>query len=276
MNSVALVEFEGDIRESLEKGLTLLGGFDDLRSPVIIKPNICTISDATGFSVSKSDVTDALIGLIMEENSNLAIRIVESDSESKYADEAFKKFGYSQLVDAMKRIGTDISLINLSTSSTINVPFEGNYFKNPTLPEIFSEPHYMISVAVAKTHYLTFLTGALKNQFGILPRKNQSYYHSYINEIIVDLNCLIQPDLCIIDARMGVEGWNGPKTRPLGVFIIGKKPASVDATLARIMQFEPERILHLVKSSEQGLGTLNPTVKGMSIESVSVGFNPPK
>jgi uncharacterized protein (DUF362 family) len=211
----------------------------------------------------------------MEENSNLAIRIVESDSESKYADEAFEKFDYSQFVDELKRVGTNISLVNLSKSSTITIPFEGNYFNNPTLPEIFSEPRYMISVAAAKTHYLTFLTGVLKNQFGLLPRKNKNYYHAHINEIIVDLNCLIQPDLCIVDARMGVEGWNGPKTRPLGVFIIGKKPASVDATLARIMQFEPERILHLVKSSEQGLGTLNPTVKGVSIDSVSVGFNPP-
>ncbi|MHA1904051.1 MAG: DUF362 domain-containing protein [Candidatus Thorarchaeota archaeon] len=276
MDSVALVRYEGDIRGTLEKGLTLLGGLDNLKSPVIIKPNICTISDDTGFSVSKSDVTEALIGLVMEENSNLAIRIVESDSESKYADEAFEKFGYSQLVDGLKHVGTDISLVNLSKSPTIFVPFEGNYFNNPTLPEIFSEPRYMISVAVAKTHSLTFLTGALKNQFGLLPRKNKNSYHSHINGIIVDLNCLIQPDLCIVDARMGVEGWNGPKIRPLGVFIIGKKPASVDATLARIMQFEPERIPHLVKSSEQGLGTLNPTVKGVSIDSVSVGFNPPK
>jgi uncharacterized protein (DUF362 family) len=249
MDSVALVRYEGDIRGTLEKGLTLLGGLDNLKSPVIIKPNICTISDDTGFSVSKSDVTEALIGLVMEENSNLAIRIVESDSESKYADEAFEKFGYSQLVDGLKHVGTDISLVNLSKSPTIFLPF---------------------------THSLTFLTGALKNQFGLLPRKNKNSYHSHINGIIVDLNCLIQPDLCIVDARMGVEGWNGPKIRPLGVFIIGKKPASVDATLARIMQFEPERIPHLVKSSEQGLGTLNPTVKGVSIDSVSVGFNPPK
>jgi uncharacterized protein (DUF362 family) len=150
------------------------------------------------------------------------------------------------------------------------------YFRNPDLPKIIIEPHYIISIAVAKTHNLTFITGNLKNLFGLLPRKNQSYYHSQINGVVVDLNRLVQPDLCIVDARVGLEGWNGPRSRCLNTFILGKKPVSVDATMARAMGFEPERIRHVVEASKYDLGTLNPPIRGQSIESVKVQFKPPK
>ncbi len=176
----------------------------------------------------------------------------------------------------MQAAGFDVSLVDLSHSPTMQVPFEGMYFKNPELPKILADPHYVISIALPKTHNLTFITGILKNLFGLLPRKNKSYYHSHINEIIADLNRLVQPDLCIVDARMGLEGWNGPACRRLDTFIFGKKPVSVDAVMAKAMGFEPEKIRHLVEASKYDLGTLNPTIQGESIESVKVQFAPPK
>ena len=47
MNSVALVKHKQIFKETLEEGIDNLGGFGDLISPVIIKPNICTINDDT-------------------------------------------------------------------------------------------------------------------------------------------------------------------------------------------------------------------------------------
>jgi len=123
---------------------------------------------------------------------------------------------------------------------------------------------------------LTFLTGTLKNLFGLLPRKDQSFYHPHINDVIVDINRLIRPNLCIVDARVGLEGWAGPKSKRLDMFIIGKKPVSTDATMARIMGFEPEKIYHLVEAEKYDLGSLNPNVIGEKIEVSRVKFNPPK
>jgi uncharacterized protein (DUF362 family) len=242
---------------------------------VIIKPNICTISDGTGFSVTDVKVVEAITRLILEADQSLAIKIVESDSQSKNAAEAFAKFGYTDLERTMNDEGFDVSLVNLSYSPQVKMDFKGRYFDNPELPELLVKPRYFVTVAAAKTHYLTFITGALKNQFGILPRKDQSFYHPDIADVIIDLNHLIQPDLCIVDARVGLEGWNGPKTRPLGAFIMGNKPASVDATMARIMGFEPREIEHVAASSGIGLGEIDPSVLGERIDSVQVSFNPP-
>jgi len=275
LDSVALVKYEGDVEKVFEDGIELLGGFGVLKSPFIIKPNICAGVDKTGFAVTDVKVVEALANLVLKEDGNLSIKIVESDSESKFADEAFEKFGFKNLEEKMRDSGFDVSLVNLSRAPTVPVKLDGLYFENPELPSVITGPRYFVSIAVAKTHDLTFVTGTLKNLFGLLPRKDQSFYHANINEVIVDLNRLVRPNLCIVDARVGLEGWAGPKTRHLNTFIFGRKPVSVDATMARIMGFKPEKIRHLVEAEKYGLGSLNPKVLGKSLKSITVKFKPP-
>ncbi|MHA2428392.1 MAG: DUF362 domain-containing protein [Candidatus Hermodarchaeia archaeon] len=276
MDSVALVKATQDFEKSLGDGLKLIGGFGTLQSPVVIKPNICTISDGTGYSVTSVKVVEAVVNLLLRENPSLAIRIVESDSQSKWVNEAFDKFGYSALAEERLRQNFDVACVNLSESPTELVSFEGDYFTNPELPAVLVRPGYVISVAQAKTHYLTFITGALKNLFGFLPRKDQGFYHKRINEVIVDLAQLVPPSLSVIDARVGVEGWNGPKTRQLDTFIIGRKAASIDATMLRVMGFDPENIRHVVEASRHNQGSLNPKILGEPLESVRIQFRAPK
>ena len=273
LDSVALVKYEEEIEKTLEEGIKLINGFDNLKSPVIIKPNICTQEDKTGFAVVKVKVVEDLIRLILKENKDLSIKIVESDSMSKYADQAFDKFGYRELETKLKKSGFDVSLINLSHASLIRIEFEGKYFKKPELPDILVKDKFFISLALAKTHYLTGITGTIKNLFGLLPRKDQSFYHPNINDVIVDLGRIIQPNLCIVDARVGLEGWAGPKSHEINRFIIGKQPASTDVVMAKVMGLKPEKIQHVVEATEYNLGTLNPNVVGENIESSRVQFN---
>jgi len=274
VDSVVIVKYEGGVGKTLDEGIKLLGGFGVLKSPFIIKPNICADVVKTGFAVTDVKVVEALINLVLEEDGDLSIKIVESDSESKFADEAFGKFGYKSLEEEMRKSGFDVSLVNLSHSPTVPVKLDGLYFKDPELPHLITGSKYFVSVAVAKTHYLTFITGTLKNLFGLLPRKDQSFYHANINEVIIDLNRLVRPDLCVVDARVGLEGWEGPKTRRLNTFILGRNPVSVDATMARVMGFKPERIRHVVEAEKHGLGSLNPKILGKSLKSTTVKFNP--
>ena len=275
LDSVALVKYKGDIGESLKEAIEAAGGFGVLKSPLIIKPNICAGVDVTGVANTNVEMVEALMKLVLEEDKGLSIRIIESDSESKFADEAFDKFGYRGLEERWRNLGFDVALINLSRSPMVKVRLDGLYFKDPELPKVLTESGYFVSVAVAKTHSLTLVTGALKNLFGLLPRKDQSLYHPSINEVIVDLNRFIRPDLCIVDAIEGLEGVISGRPRRVDAVIVGKRPVSVDATMARVMGFEPERIRHLVEAERYGLGALNPRVLGESLESTTVKFKPP-
>ncbi len=275
MDSVALVEYKGDVEESLKEGIQLIGGFGVLKSPFIIKPNICATVDGTGYANTDVKIVKALVKLLLEEDKKLSIRIVESDSGAKFAEEAFEKFGYKSLEESLRDKGFDISLVNLSRSPLVSVKLNGLYFKNIEIPKVLVGQKHLVSIAVAKTHGLTLITGVLKNLFGLIPRKDQSFYHPHINEVIVDLNRFVKPDLCVVDARVGLEGWAGPKQRRVNMFIVGSKPVSVDATMARVMGFNPENIRHLVYAEKYGLGTLYPKVLGESLKSKAVKFKPP-
>ena len=135
-NSVALVKYKDSVKQALEEGLSHIGGFGPLKSPVLIKPNICTINDDTGYSVTRIETVKALIELLLETDEKLSIKIIESDSQSKFAQESFKKFGYTQLCDDMKDSGFDVSTVDLSKAPLISLSFLGDYFENPELPEI--------------------------------------------------------------------------------------------------------------------------------------------
>ena len=276
MNAVALVKYKDSVSQALQEGLDLIGGFGTIESPVLVKPNICTISDDTGYSVTRFETVKALIDLLLKTDEKLSIKIIESDSQSKFAEEAYKKFGYTQFCDDMQNAGFNVCTVNLSNTPLTELEFNGIYFENPELPEIVLNAGYFISVAVPKTHYLSFITGVLKNLFGVLPRKDQAFYHSEINEVITDLARIIRPNLNIVDARVGIEGWNGPKTRKLDAVIVGRGAVSVDSTMARIMGFEPEQVRHIMDSYDYDLGTITPSVLGESIKSIAVKFNPAK
>ena len=275
MDSVALVKYRKDIRNTLEQGLDYLGGFGELSSPVLVKPNLCTINDGTGHSVTDTEVVKAIINLLLETDPKLSIKIIESDSQSKNAGEAFVKFGYTKYCEHKQDSGFDIATVDLSRLPLSKISFDGEYFNDLELPDILTKPHYFISVAIAKTHSISYITGVLKNLFGVLPRKDMKFYHPQIHEVITDLARIIKPELNIVDARVGVEDWNGPITHNIEAFLLGRYPVSVDAVMTRIFELDPGHVSHLVKSSRYDLGQLKPIVIGEKVEDMKVKFSPP-
>jgi len=274
MDKVALVNYNIDLEETLRDALSVVDGFNGLKSPVLIKPNICSGEDVTGVANTNVELVEALVKLVFEEEESLSVKIVESDSESKFADEAFKKFGYKDLEDEFRDSGFDVSLINLSNSTRIKTNLDGYYFNNPEFPEEITGSNFFISLAIAKTHPLTLITGSIKNLFGLLPRKDQSFYHPNINDVIVDLARYVRPNLSVIDAIVGMEGVVTGNPVRVNRIIAGRKPVSVDSTLAKVMGFDSERIRHLVKASKHNLGTLNPEIIG-DLESSITFFQKP-
>jgi uncharacterized protein (DUF362 family) len=275
MNTVAFLKCRGSFNETLDEAIDLIGGIGKLSSPLILKPNICTGNDHTGCANIKVEVIEALVNHILERFKNIEIRIVESDSMSKSADKAFSRYGYRDFVDRLIDRRVNISLHNLSNSPLTRFDYDGYYFKMPDLPSPLKDARSFVSVALAKTHSLTMVTGALKNMFGLLPRKDQNFYHHAIHEVILDLNKMFRSSLCLIDGRMGLEGVISGNPRSLGCVILGRTPVSVDATMARVMGFNPEKIRHIVEAEKQGLGSINPKVVGDDSGSHVVKFKTP-
>jgi uncharacterized protein (DUF362 family) len=275
MDTVAFLKCRESFRETLEEAIDLIGGMGELKSPLILKPNICADNDHTGYANVKVETVEALVDYILKEDKGTEIRIVESDSMSKYADKAFERYGYKAYVNRLSSQGVNISLDNLSSLPIKRFNFDGDYFKKPELPAILSEARNFVSVALAKTHSLTMITGSLKNLFGLLPRKDQAFYHPDIHEVILDLNRMFRSSLCLIDGRTGLEGVISGTPRELGCIILGRNPVSVDATMARAMGFDPKKIRHIVEAEKHGLGSLNPKVVGDDLKASQIEFKTP-
>lgn len=270
-----MLKIRESFEETLRNAINMIGGLKELKSPIILKPNICTGNDHTECANTKVEVIETLVEQITQVYNDTEFRLVESDSGSKWADKAFQRYGYKDYVDRAQKKGVNITLTNLSKIPLTEFKFEGSYFNNPELPVPLSDAGSIVSVAVAKTHYLTMVTGTLKNIFGFLPRKRQAFYHPNIHEVILDLNNMFRSDLCLIDGRMGLEGVIEGNPRQLGCIILGRNPVSVDAVMARVMGFEPEKIRHIVEAEKLGIGSINPEVIGDDVEDCVVEFKTP-
>ena len=229
-------EFE-DVLESLYAD----GVFKEVKGKIIIKPNLCTIAAYESGIISDIRIVEELIKYFKSKKIDSKILIIESDSFDRSAEEAFKRLGYNELQSKW-----DVKLINLTKEeyvSTIisDIPYEIN------LPKIFLKEYFFISVANLKTHDYQKITCVFKNQFGCIPDRLKEKYHPYLDETLYALDRFVQPNLCIVDGRIALEGSGPVDGEPLetGIMVIGEKSLAVDTTCAKIMGFEPLEVPYL-------------------------------
>jgi len=134
-----------------------------------------------------------------------------------------------------------------------------------------AEADVMISLPKMKTHHWAGVTLCLKNLFGVLPGiyygwpKNLLHFRG-IERSILDLARTVKVHYNIIDGVVGMEG-DGPimgKAKPVGVLILSPFSLAGDATAARIMGFDPRKVLYLAQAARflPGLRTEDVTLRG--------------
>jgi uncharacterized protein (DUF362 family)/Pyruvate/2-oxoacid:ferredoxin oxidoreductase delta subunit len=149
------------------------------------------------------------------------------------------------------------------------------------------EADALVVVSKAKTHPLTYLTGAAKNIFGLVPGLEKPVYHAkYRNaddfgRVMVDLNELMKPRLQVMDAIMAMEG-DGPHNgspRKLGALLASGDYSAIDVATARIMSIDPLKVSTISEAVARGylrsdLGDV--VIVGDPLESLIVGdYKPP-
>ena len=118
-----------------------------------------------------------------------------------------------------------------------------------SLPATVREADWVVSMPKMKTHHWAGVTLSMKNFFGIMPGRIYGWPKNvlHVNGIaksIVDIVATTQPDLAIVDGIVGMEG-DGPimgEAKSAGVIAMGRNPAAVDATCARVMGIDPLQI----------------------------------
>ena len=141
-----------------------------------------------------------------------------------------------------------------------------------------------ISLPKMKTHGMTMLSGAVKNNYGLLAGAQKSWYHFYSEkpevfaEILIEMYQLRPPDLVIMDGILAMEGYGpcSPEVRRVNKVLAATDAVALDAVMAHMMGFRADEVPYLRLAGELGIGQTD--LETMEIEgdySPIKGFNRP-
>jgi uncharacterized protein (DUF362 family) len=160
------------------------------------------------------------------------------------------------LYDQLKELG--VRFVDLNHDDVKIVPLKSWFtgLREMAFPVELLRADFVISLPKLKTHHWAGMTCSMKNLFGVVPGavygwpKNILHMHG-IPSSILDLTATIRPQLTVVDAITAMEG-DGPimgKPRALGFLAMGSDLPAVDATCARVIGLDPEKVPYLGPAS---------------------------
>jgi uncharacterized protein (DUF362 family) len=226
---------------------------------VMIKPNLVEFSEARPINTDVR-LVKALVRFFQEMGAREVI-IAEGPGHQRDTEAVWKKAGYFDLKNEFSIPLIDLNYDDLHVVKTVS--YKDSLIKHLYLPKTVLSADLIISVPKMKTHHWVGVTLSMKNMIGIVPGmkygwpKNIIHWNG-IEKSIVEINATIPTHYTIVDGVMGMEG-DGPimgSPKKVGALIMGDNALAVDATSARIMGLEPERISYFQTAHENRLGTL--------------------
>lgn len=228
---------------------------------VLLKPNLVTVYSQMGLKerdypeTTDPRLLDALVIFLKRVTDNLVI--VESSGRGVPTRGSFRVAGLDRLA-RRHRIG----LVALEEQVTVRyfLP-RARVQKEILVPrpfdEVVSGEAFYISIPKMKTNLYTCVTLGFKNAMGTIPYNLRQRNHTYsIDQKLVDMLQLFQPDLTIIDGLVGGEGNCPAPVDPVDsrVLISGTNSVETDRVATRIMGFDPESIPLMIHAREAGFG----------------------
>jgi len=152
-----------------------------------------------------------------------------------------------------------IRFIDLNRDELVRVNLGASYtrLKHLWLPRTVVEADLLVSMPKVKTHHWSGVTLSMKNMLGVVPGSRYGWpknilHWSGIQQSILDICATVPVCFVIADGIMAMEG-NGPLNgtpRPLGNIVLADDPVAADATCARMMGLEPDRVIHIHEAAK--------------------------
>ncbi|TDB36813.1 MAG: DUF362 domain-containing protein [Actinobacteria bacterium] len=248
---------ESAVFGAVGRGLELLGGagrFVHDAENILLKPNL--LVGAT---------PDKVVNTHPAVFSAVARHLAETGAKLSWGDSpgfgnalaAARKVGIAQVAEAL-----GVTYVDFTEGRQVSFP-EGELIKQFVLASAVLDADGLVTLPKLKTHALTRMTGAVKNQFGCVPGMLKGEFHMRMPDVerfaqmLVDLNRLIRPRLAVMDGIIGMEG-NGPRggdPRQVGVILLSDDLVALDAAACKIMNLDPVLVGTITYGERWGLGT---------------------
>jgi len=272
-------DYSGNIAGAIREGLRELGiGPDEIKGKrVLLKPNL--VETHLGFAHINTNPL-VIRGAIEAFRALGAAEVIVAEGPGHCRDSLLlvEESGLSEVL-----LEDKIHFVDLNYDDVLRVPNASRWstLNDLIVPKTLKQVDWVVSMPKMKTHHWTGVTLSMKNMFGVMPG---SYYGwpknilhwAGIQQSILDINTTLKPNLAIVDGIVGMEG-DGPimgNPRHVGAIVIGRNLPAVDATCARIMCINPQKIQYL-KIADGRIGTIreaNIYQRGEKIASVQTPF----
>jgi uncharacterized protein (DUF362 family)/ferredoxin len=259
-SKVAVVRCESYDEEAVfaavSRGISLIGGigqFAKKGEKILLKPNILTGAKSEECVTTHPAVFGAIARILLEHGINVSYG--DSPGFGKPAD-GLTKSGLTAVAEKLK-----LPLADFEKGREIEYP-EGIAATKFDIANACLETDGIISLPKMKTHQLTRITGAIKNQFGCVYGLNKAAFHMRVpnqvqfSKMLIDLHHLLKMRLFIMDGVRAMEG-NGPRNGTpvaMNCLIISADPIAVDATFCRMVDLDPEFVPTITYGNERGVG----------------------
>ena len=272
--------YQLDIAATISQGIRELGIFpEEIKGKrILLKPNL--VETAMGaphintHPLVLRGAIEAFLGL-----GAASVMVAEGPGHRRDTLAVYEESGLANVLTEDR-----IPFHDLNYISGYEVPNAGRQssMRALTFPGLFKEVDWIVSVAKMKTHHWAGATLSMKNLFGVMPGiyygwpKNVLHYAGIENSIL-DINASLKPHFAIVDGIVGMEG-DGPimgDPKKVGVLVMGRNLAAVDATCCRIMGIDPYKVSYLERA-DNWLGPIADGAieqRGEAIASVRTNFN---
>ncbi|MCH3920450.1 MAG: DUF362 domain-containing protein [Sphaerochaeta sp.] len=258
MSTVTIVSCPTYDAEPLEKAIQQVAGdpsFPVVRDKIVLlKPNILSDAKASSAITTNPAVLRAVIHLLKRQG---AKEILVGDSPGLQGAGFVPRA--SGIADVCEAEG--VSWVDFTKDPIVHpIP----YTRHISLPltRALETADVLISLPKFKTHRLMYVTGAAKNQFGLVPSLHKSACHVKCTsrrrfaDLIVGINAVAKPAFAIMDAVVGMEG-EGPANgnpRHVGLLLGSSDVIALDWAEATIMGYDPLTIPIIASGLEHHLG----------------------
>lgn len=168
--------------------------------------------------------------------------------------------GESGMAEALRQ--QNVRFVDLNRDELIECPLLADYtaLKRIWLPRTILQADFIVSMPKLKTHHWSGVSLSMKNMFGVVPGAKYGWpknilHWKGIGRSILDICATVPVHFVIADGIIAMEG-NGPlngASRALGQIILADDPVAADATCARLMGLDPEKVAH-IRAGAQFLG----------------------
>jgi uncharacterized protein (DUF362 family)/ferredoxin-like protein FixX len=262
MEQVALLKcsnYEVDlIEKTVRQGFDLLGGEEFLRklippgSAVLLKPNMLRSVPAGSIIITNYIFFEAVIRVVKD----YAGRISFGDSPG-FGGDSRKAAVKGGLMEVASRYGVTFNDFTEVVHQKLDDALLCHSWDVARAPY---EADVLITLPRLKTHALTLLTAAVKNQFGCVPGMEKPAWHTRMSDVhnfakmLLDLNRLIGTSFAIVDGITAMEG-NGPgagSPHQMDLILMGESVTAVDSVAARLIGYDNPLEVPFLKEAHDG------------------------